>query len=44
MLGLHIQLPSAGGITLASEAIYCAANYGPPIRPQGGIYDSLGFC
>jgi hypothetical protein len=35
MLGLHVQLPSTGGIILASDAIYCAANYGPPVRPQG---------
>lgn len=43
MLGLHVRLPATGGIILASDAIYCAANYGPPIRPQGVIYDSVGY-
>ncbi|WAH44598.1 N-acyl homoserine lactonase family protein [Alicyclobacillus fastidiosus] len=43
MLGLHVQLPGEGGIILASDAVYSAANYGPPVRIPGIIYDSLGF-
>ena len=39
MLGLHIRLPETGGIILTSDAIYYATNYGPPVRPQGVIYD-----
>lgn len=43
MLGLHVQLPKTGGIVLASDAIYSAGNYGPPVRIPGIIYDSLGY-
>jgi glyoxylase-like metal-dependent hydrolase (beta-lactamase superfamily II) len=43
MLGLHVQLPGEGGIILASDAIYSAGNYGPPVRIPGIIYDSLGY-
>jgi N-acyl homoserine lactone hydrolase len=43
MLGLHIQMPETGGIILASDAIYTAESYGPPIKPPGIIYDSIGY-
>ncbi|RKD76057.1 metallo-beta-lactamase superfamily protein [Sinobaca qinghaiensis] len=43
MLGLHINMPEQGGIILASDAIYTAESYGPPIKPPGIIYDSVGF-
>ncbi|MFX8389431.1 N-acyl homoserine lactonase family protein, partial [Acinetobacter baumannii] len=43
MLGLHVELPETGGIILASDAIYTAESYGPPIKPPGIIYDSLGY-
>jgi N-acyl homoserine lactone hydrolase len=43
MLGLHVQMPEQGGIILASDAIYTAESYGPPIKPPGIIYDSLGY-
>jgi N-acyl homoserine lactone hydrolase len=43
MLGLHVQMPETGGIILASDAIYTAESYGPPIKPPGIIYDSLGY-
>ncbi|PLR83279.1 MBL fold metallo-hydrolase [Bacillus canaveralius] len=43
MIGLHVQLPEMGGIILASDAIYTAESYGPPIKPPGIIYDSLGY-
>lgn len=43
MLGLHVEMPETGGIILASDAIYTAESYGPPIKPPGIIYDSLGY-
>lgn len=43
MLGLHVELPGEGGIILASDAVYSAENYGPPIKIPGIIYDSLGY-
>jgi len=43
MLGLHVHLPETGGIILASDTIYTAESYGPPVKPPGIIYDSLGY-
>lgn len=43
MLGLYVQLAEKGNIILASDAIYTAESYGPPIKPPGIIYDSLGY-
>lgn len=43
MLGLQINMPETGGIILASDAIYTAESFGPPIKPPGIIYDSLGY-
>lgn len=43
MLGLHVTLPETGGIILASDAIYTAESFGPPVKPPGIIYDSLGY-
>jgi N-acyl homoserine lactone hydrolase len=43
MIGLHIQMPETGGIILASDAVYTADSFGPPIKPPGIIYDSLGY-
>ncbi|MDQ0494682.1 AhlS family quorum-quenching N-acyl homoserine lactonase [Paenibacillus brasilensis] len=43
MIGLHIELPETGGIILASDAIYSAESYGPPVKPPGIIYDLLGY-
>ncbi|RST61121.1 N-acyl homoserine lactonase family protein [Siminovitchia terrae] len=43
LLGLHIELPGEGGILLASDAVYSAENYGPPVKPPGIIYDSIGY-
>lgn len=43
LLGLHIDMPETGGIILASDAVYSAENYGPPIKIPGIIYDSLGY-
>ncbi|MCM3294022.1 N-acyl homoserine lactonase family protein [Paenibacillus sp. MER 180] len=43
MLGLQINLPETGGIILASDTIYTAESYGPPVRPPGNLYDLLGY-
>lgn len=43
MLGLHIEMPETGGIILASDTIYTAESYGPPVKPPGIIYDSIGY-
>ncbi|MGO0060652.1 AhlS family quorum-quenching N-acyl homoserine lactonase [Brevibacillus fluminis] len=43
LLGLQVDLPETGSIILASDAIYTAESYGPPIKPPGIIYDSLGY-
>ncbi|GAV13644.1 N-acyl homoserine lactonase family protein [Paenibacillus sp. chi10] len=43
MLGLHINMPETGGIILASDTIYTAESYGPPVRPPGNLYDSVGY-
>jgi N-acyl homoserine lactone hydrolase len=42
MLGLHVVLNS-GGIILASDALYCAQNYGDSLNPPGVLIDSLGW-
>ncbi len=43
MLGLHINLPETGGIILASDAVYTAESFGPPVKPPGILYDSVGY-
>lgn len=43
LLGLQVELPETGSIILASDAVYTAESYGPPIKPPGIIYDSLGY-
>lgn len=43
LLGLHVQMPETGGVILASDAIYTSESYGPPIKPPGIIYDSIGY-
>lgn len=43
MIGLHVEMPETGGIILASDAVYSAENYGPPIKPPGLIFDSIGY-
>ncbi|MDM5338467.1 N-acyl homoserine lactonase family protein [Fictibacillus enclensis] len=43
MIGLHIHMPESGGIILASDAVYTSESFGPPIKPPGIIYDSLGY-
>ena len=43
MLALLVELSVSGNILMVQDAIYTKANYGPPIRQPGIIYDSLGF-
>lgn len=43
MLGLHIELPGTGNLLLASDALYTAESLGPPVKPPGIIYDSVGY-
>jgi N-acyl homoserine lactone hydrolase len=42
MLGLQVALQSQPGVILVSDACYTAENYGPPYKPSGISYDSLG--
>jgi glyoxylase-like metal-dependent hydrolase (beta-lactamase superfamily II) len=43
ILGMLVKLKNAGNIIFPSDAIYTAMNYGPPPKPPGIIYDTLGF-
>jgi N-acyl homoserine lactone hydrolase len=43
MLGLMIHLKETGTLICPGDALYTRGNYGPPARPMGTIYDSLGF-
>lgn len=43
MLGLLIEPSSKENILLVSDAIYTKANYGPPFKLPGIMYDSLGI-
>ena len=43
LLGLVVNLKNSGTIICTSDAIYHHLNYGPPIKPCGALYDSLGF-
>lgn len=43
LLGLQVKLPETGSIILASDSIYSAENYGPPVKIPGIIYDSIGY-
>jgi glyoxylase-like metal-dependent hydrolase (beta-lactamase superfamily II) len=42
MLGLHVSLRDHADVILASDACYTSENYGPPIKPAGISYDSVG--
>jgi glyoxylase-like metal-dependent hydrolase (beta-lactamase superfamily II) len=42
MLGLQVGLQSQPGVILVSDACYTADNYGPPYKPAGISYDSVG--
>ena len=43
MLALLLDLPETGKLVLASDAIYCTENVGPPICPPGVIQDEAGW-
>jgi glyoxylase-like metal-dependent hydrolase (beta-lactamase superfamily II) len=43
MLGLSVRLPASGEIVLASDAVYCAENFGEmPVMP-GWVEDAAGY-
>ena len=42
MLGLYVSLRDNADVILASDACYTSENYGPPYRPAGISYDSIG--
>ena len=43
MLGLQVSLREQANVILASDACYTSENYGPPMKPPGISYDSVGF-
>ena len=43
MLAMHVALADCGGFIMAADAIYTSENAGPPIKPPGLMYDSLGY-
>ena len=43
ILGMLVKLKNFGNIIFPSDAIYTAMNYGPPPKPPGIIYDTLGY-
>jgi glyoxylase-like metal-dependent hydrolase (beta-lactamase superfamily II) len=43
MLGLQVSLRSQPGVILVSDACYTAENYGPPAKPPGISYDTVGI-
>jgi len=42
MLGLQVSLRDHPDVILASDACYTAENFGPPMKPAGISYDSIG--
>lgn len=43
VLGLVVELENHGRLIFPSDAIYTRANFGPPARLSGIVYDSLSF-
>jgi hypothetical protein len=43
MLGMIVHLENSGVFIFPSDALKVKDNYGPPARPPGVVYDSLGF-
>ena len=43
LIGLQVDMPELGTIILASDAIYTAESMGPPLKPPGIMYDSIGW-
>ncbi len=43
LLGLVVETKSDGVLIFPSDAVYTKANYGPPARLSGIVYDSLSF-
>ena len=43
VLGLIVHLREKGTLIFTADASYCQANYGPPARPSGNVYDTLSY-
>jgi glyoxylase-like metal-dependent hydrolase (beta-lactamase superfamily II) len=43
LLGLVVHLKEDGTLIFPADAIYTSANYGPPPRASGIVYDSLSY-
>jgi len=43
LLGLMVHLNNSGTMIFPMDALYQRANYGPPVRSSGILYDSLSF-
>lgn len=43
LLGLAVELGRDGTLIFPQDAVYTRANYGPPVRLSGLVYDSLAF-
>jgi glyoxylase-like metal-dependent hydrolase (beta-lactamase superfamily II) len=43
MLGLHVSLPAAGELILASDALYCSDNFAPGFHRPGVLVDPAGW-
>ena len=41
--GIMVTLEYSGNMIFPLDALYSRANYGPPARLAGGVYDSLSF-
>jgi glyoxylase-like metal-dependent hydrolase (beta-lactamase superfamily II) len=43
LLGTVVHLKEEGTLIFPSDAVYTKANYGPPVRASGLVYDSLSY-
>lgn len=43
LLGVMVHLANSGTFIFMSDAAYVAANYGPPVRQPGIVYDTVAF-
>lgn len=42
LLGLYVTLKS-GNLFFPSDVLYSKENFGPPVKPSGKVYDTLGY-
>jgi len=43
MIGMLLETKVSGNFLICSDALYRSDNLGPPIKPPGLIYDSIGY-